>query len=484
MECEKIENYIWVLEKLKGMMDPNALPSVIVTDRELALMNAIINIFPHATDLLCRWHIGKNILAKYRKMFDDKMLGGAVSLNAMTLVLAVSHQVEWFMESKRECECSLRHTHGLPCAHEIAPYKMANIPLSIELIHDYWKKLSLLAPQNEGLMKETLLAHFDCFYNKFLNEDQYDVKAIKEKPRRSLKGKAKVPAQLWICPFINHFPKAIKPYIKSVKKVEDDGNCGFRAVSGFMKGDVHECSAPRENWMTMPDMGHIIASAYNCVLVHLSNIQCLTFLPLRSEPLPSMKQKDIAIRFVDGEHFVQVFLKSGSPMAPIACNWKRHRLSITKNWDVAHVAAIHKFNEIIGVDVATKERKGDLTHSVLEKPDVNPAERNKGHAVFVSFVPLAPSLTPRDFSSFPLTNHRPIAPLQLIRIFTCKRTSAEPLPTLGDSAREVSFGLWRAMTHQDTTIPIVKEVDETNSAGVAAQTLRALQDGQQQFLET
>ncbi|KAI8535960.1 hypothetical protein RHMOL_Rhmol10G0217000 [Rhododendron molle] len=73
MECEKTENYTWVLEKLKGMMDPNALPSVIVTDRELALMNAITNVFPHATNLLCRWHIGKNVLAKCRKMFDDKM---------------------------------------------------------------------------------------------------------------------------------------------------------------------------------------------------------------------------------------------------------------------------------------------------------------------------------------------------------------------------------------------------------------------------
>ncbi|KAI8559279.1 hypothetical protein RHMOL_Rhmol04G0159700 [Rhododendron molle] len=73
MECEKTENYTWVLEKLKGMMDPNALPSVIVTDRELALMNAITNVFPHATNLLYRWHIGKNVLAKCGKIFDDKM---------------------------------------------------------------------------------------------------------------------------------------------------------------------------------------------------------------------------------------------------------------------------------------------------------------------------------------------------------------------------------------------------------------------------
>ncbi|KAG5565178.1 hypothetical protein RHGRI_001169 [Rhododendron griersonianum] len=45
------------------------------------------------------------------------------------------------------------------------------------------------------------------------------------------------------------------------------------------------------------------------------------------------QQEVIAIGFVDGGHFVQVFLKKGSPMPPIACNWKRHRLSFTKNWD-------------------------------------------------------------------------------------------------------------------------------------------------------
>ncbi|XP_058216766.1 uncharacterized protein LOC131327637 [Rhododendron vialii] len=212
----------------------------------------------------------------FRTTLFDR-LRGAVSSNAMRLVLAASHQVEWFVESEHECECSLRHTHGLPCAHEIAPYKVANIPLPIELIHDHWKRLSFIAPRNEGSMEETLLAHFDCFYNKFLNEDQYDAKvnyvkkmqelahsksntlvepkvnaqprgrkstkernvakeqnsmrrdplefehvlasfqtpkAIKEKPWCNLKGKTKVPAQFWICPFINQFSKAIRPYIE------------------------------------------------------------------------------------------------------------------------------------------------------------------------------------------------------------------------------------------------------------------------------
>lgn len=72
MESEKEANYTWVLEKLKGIMDPDVVPAVIVTDRELALMNAISKVFPHATHLLCRWHISKNIFANCKKMFDAK----------------------------------------------------------------------------------------------------------------------------------------------------------------------------------------------------------------------------------------------------------------------------------------------------------------------------------------------------------------------------------------------------------------------------
>ncbi|KAG5517280.1 hypothetical protein RHGRI_037885 [Rhododendron griersonianum] len=440
IECEKEENYTWVLEKLKGMMDADTLPVVIVTDRELALMNAIISVFPHATNLLCRFHISKNVLAKCMKMFDDKtweefscswglvvlsasvtqyeerlrvlkrdfqmfptaldyveknwlipykerfvgawtdkvmhfgnltsnraesahaalkhqlehsqcnfdniwekmhrliqlqetevkasleknltsvphefrsplfeMLRGVVSKNGMTHVLAASRQVEWIVESNHACECALRYTHGLPCAHEIAPYKTKNIPLPLELIHDHWKRLSLIPAQNDASLGETMKAKFQIFYDRFVSEKpdvqrhmfkKFDeainpdcttlvepqektktrgrmstkeknaakvqnatkvknstrrdpskfehvlaslepsletAKAVKEKPRRN--PRAKTAAQVLTCHFIDQFPEPIRPYIESVKDVESNGNCGFRAISAFMNEDCNE----------------------------------------------------------------------------------------------------------------------------------------------------------------------------------------------------------------------------------------------------
>lgn len=146
--------------------------------------------------------------------------------------------------------------------------------------------------------------------------------------------------------FVDAFPQALRSYIHHVKDVAADGHCGYRAIAALLgygedgwvqvrrdllnelesysvhysalygsENRVYELKhslayfgpdANFDRWMTMPDMGHIIASCYDVVLVHLSNVQCLTFLPLRSRPLPLSDRREIAIGFIN-RHFVQVF---------------------------------------------------------------------------------------------------------------------------------------------------------------------------------
>ena len=60
------------MEKLQSLMIADRLPNVIVPDRELALMNAVRLVFPTTTNLLCIWHISKNILANCKKLFERK----------------------------------------------------------------------------------------------------------------------------------------------------------------------------------------------------------------------------------------------------------------------------------------------------------------------------------------------------------------------------------------------------------------------------
>ena len=78
---------------LRNVIDENTLPSVIVTDRELTLMNAICTVFPATTNLLCRWHIGKNVLANCKKTFETKDKWEMFIMSWNMLVMSSSKEV-------------------------------------------------------------------------------------------------------------------------------------------------------------------------------------------------------------------------------------------------------------------------------------------------------------------------------------------------------------------------------------------------------
>ena len=60
-------------------------------------------------------------------------------------------------------------------------------------------------------------------------------------------------------------------------------------------------------WMTIPDMGYVIVSKYNVILVCLSLEQNVTIFPLWSKPPTDLSlHRVICIGHVCGSHFVQV----------------------------------------------------------------------------------------------------------------------------------------------------------------------------------
>ena len=72
MEAEGEGNSAWPLGVVRSIISEDALPDVIVTDRELSLMKAINSVFPNTRHLLCKWHINKNVLARCKKLFETK----------------------------------------------------------------------------------------------------------------------------------------------------------------------------------------------------------------------------------------------------------------------------------------------------------------------------------------------------------------------------------------------------------------------------
>jgi len=71
LRYERMDNFQWALRKLKVLfVKDNVLPLVLVNDRNLASMNALEIVFPSSTNLLCLFHITKNVSVKCKILVD------------------------------------------------------------------------------------------------------------------------------------------------------------------------------------------------------------------------------------------------------------------------------------------------------------------------------------------------------------------------------------------------------------------------------
>ncbi|MFQ6660427.1 hypothetical protein Gotur_028958, partial [Gossypium turneri] len=102
---EKEENYNWALTCLKLTLEECMYPRVIVTGRELALMNACQQVFPDATWLLCRWHITENIKKHCRQSIKSQHEWD--SFRAMWTVLVESPTWILYIENYRKLRSML-----------------------------------------------------------------------------------------------------------------------------------------------------------------------------------------------------------------------------------------------------------------------------------------------------------------------------------------------------------------------------------------
>jgi len=75
----------------------------------------------------------------------------------------------------------------------------------------------------------------------------------------------------------------------------------------IMKYSFMYCSTSMDKWMTIPNMGYVIVSRYNVVLVCLSLKQNVTIFPFRTKPPTDVSShRIICLGHVYGSHFVRV----------------------------------------------------------------------------------------------------------------------------------------------------------------------------------
>ncbi|CAG8502740.1 2637_t:CDS:2, partial [Scutellospora calospora] len=86
LKSEQEEDYKWALTCVFRIFGDIPKPQVIVTDRELALMNAVKTVFTESQNLLCIWHIGKNVLVNCRRYFQTEVEWSAFMESWSTLI--------------------------------------------------------------------------------------------------------------------------------------------------------------------------------------------------------------------------------------------------------------------------------------------------------------------------------------------------------------------------------------------------------------
>ncbi|KAH1243401.1 hypothetical protein GmHk_07G020485 [Glycine max] len=214
---------------------------------------------------------------------------------------------------------------------------------------------------------------------------------------------------------LDQFAPFIQGFIRDVVDVKADGNCGYRSIAillgmgedswplvrnelikelgrwsheymnlfggterfeqlklsllvdGFSKVRV-------DKWMDITEMGYVIASRYNVILVSLSRQQSMTFFPLRSQQPPdSSGHRMICVGHVFGNHFVQynnyamtslvhltrsphdiifvhvqhVYLKDHCPLPSPALLWSSNCYSQAKKWTTPYISRMQQYTSLM-----------------------------------------------------------------------------------------------------------------------------------------
>ncbi|KAH1242408.1 hypothetical protein GmHk_07G019750 [Glycine max] len=457
------------------------LPVVIVTDRDLALMNAVKVVFPECTNLLCRFHIDKNVKAKCKSLIGQKNVWDYVMDSWGNLVDCPLEQE--FLEHLQRVESAhwslkriLQNSVGdlysvwdaMNNMMRCSTLKLEHHSKQVFLVHASYKGMMVA----ESHWMQSIHKRFEeldvcgkvTFKSKlrefaFLDETSMcpTPKKVKTKgaPKKVMKRSERStkrdpsyweyvdayhsvqnsntsvrpsassfepPKPARMIPMLDQFPPFMHDFIEDVVDVKADGslmvifhhgdaaedkgeedcisNCGYRSVFALV-GMGEECWAMMRNelikelgkwsqdyikifgdteryeqlrlslhvdglskvsmdkWMDIIDMGYVIASRYNVILISLSQQQSFTFFPLRSRPpVDSAAHRIICVSHVFGSHFVQVYLKDRCPLLPMALLWSSNVYLEAKQWPTAYVGRMQQYLSLMTINTTHVDLSG------------------------------------------------------------------------------------------------------------------------------
>ncbi|XP_058750746.1 uncharacterized protein LOC131623740 [Vicia villosa] len=334
-----------------------------------------------------------NIRASFHKNFYEvehthtspfyANLRGSVSRATLRRIAEEWLRIDMVGTNTQKCGCIHRRVYGLPCACELGRYILSGDPIPIEAIHIHWRKLNMEGNQdvdtNDGSEVDMTNA-IDEIWKSFRSLDVVGKRALKSivceiaypaktkmyPPPEKIKTKGRVKKKE--NRFVGYDIISDHLYIVNVR---DGGNCGYRAIAplygygtdgwsmvrrelekeiigprsklyeelfGVRLSQVRKLfvigflgQQPPDKWMTLLDMGYVIANRYNVVLVSLG-YPGLSYFPKTSAHSPNAYI--YCIGFLNGNHWVQVNMNERFSLPTVTTDWKKYRTKDATSWMV------------------------------------------------------------------------------------------------------------------------------------------------------
>ncbi|XP_068492229.1 uncharacterized protein [Phaseolus vulgaris] len=186
-----------------------------------------------------------------------------------------SDRIEYVGLDKSRCGCTIISTHGLPCACELTSFSVGSIPL--QSVHFIWTRLSFLDISSGDTSTElSIKPEWVAIMNRFNEVDMAGKINIKAKlreiaypdktslcpPREKVKTKGAQKQGIYFGDSSDQINS--NPYIVDNIDVKASGHCGYRAVGALLgMGEESWAIISTDKWMTIPDMGYVIANQHN-----------------------------------------------------------------------------------------------------------------------------------------------------------------------------------------------------------------------------
>ncbi|XP_057424437.1 protein FAR1-RELATED SEQUENCE 5-like [Lotus japonicus] len=192
--------------------------------------------------------------------------------------------------------------------------------------------------------------------------------------------------------YLDDLPSFFHQYIEKVIDVIADGNCGYRSVAALFRPDIGQDGWPlireellvelsentayysnifgyervqslqnrlilpigtiatEDKWMSLPEMGYLIATRLQVVFISISLKGCYTYLPLRGGAPPEVHPVSRHQPLCSGITFMKYLtlachlkLKPGHPMPTIAPQWPFLAKEPTDQWIFPYAARLATF---------------------------------------------------------------------------------------------------------------------------------------------